>query len=303
MKKIITAIFTIGTILTAAISINAQTAGSSGLSFLKMGFGARNIAMGDAGAAASNDVTSLFYNPAKLAGRSGNDIMIMHNQWIQDVSSEILGAQTTLFGLPVAFGFNVTTIGNIEIRTKPGAADATFNAHYFFGSISTGFNVVDNLSFGATARYLYEDIYTDASKGWGFDFGFEYSTPVKGLTAAAVVKNLGSMDQLRNEKTKLPAEIRIGPAYNFNLSEKFDVTVAGEYQKYTETSDTHFNLGGEVVYNKLLALRAGYLSGYESKNITAGIGLMWGNLSFDYAMSPFSLGLGTGHSLSLSFKF
>ena len=61
MKKIILLIFCISIL---PISIFSQSAGSSGLSFLKFGFGARNVAMGDAGAAASNDVTSLFYNPA-----------------------------------------------------------------------------------------------------------------------------------------------------------------------------------------------------------------------------------------------
>ncbi len=125
--------------LISVTSVFAQSAGNSGLSFLKIGFGARNIAMGDVGTTVSNDVSSLFYNPARLAGNTGNEILLMHNQWIQDVRSELLGAKTNLFGLPFALGLNVTNIGNIEVRTKPGDPLTTFDANYFFGSLSTGF--------------------------------------------------------------------------------------------------------------------------------------------------------------------
>ncbi len=286
-------------------TVLAQSAGSSGLAFLKMGFGARNISMGDVGAAASDDVTSLFYNPARLADNNGNEIMLMHNSWIQGTRSEVLGAKTSVWGLPLAFGFNVTTISDIEVRTIASSEpDATFNANYFFGSVSTGFNVYDSLSFGASIKYLYEGLYADEAAGWGFDFGLNYFTPIDGLSAAAVIKNIGSMNQLKNEKTKLPTEFRIGPAYKINLfQDKFAVTAAAELQKYTLTNDTHFNFGLEVLYDKLIALRGGYQSGYESKSFMGGFGLIWGNLEFDYAFHPFTDGLGAANIFSLKFKF
>ena len=40
-------------LLVSSSVLLAQSAGNTGLSFLKFGFGARNIAMGDAGASAS----------------------------------------------------------------------------------------------------------------------------------------------------------------------------------------------------------------------------------------------------------
>lgn len=284
--------------------INAQSAGSTGLSFLKFGFGARNIAMGDAGTSASNDLTALFYNPAKLNMNSDNEILVMHNEWIQDVRSEVLGAKTNIFGLPFAFGFNVTSVSDIQLRTKAGEPESLFDANYFYGSISTGFEVYENISTGVTAKYLYEGLLSDEATGYGFDFGLYYKTEMEGLTLSGVVKNLGSMNKLRSEETKLPSEIRIGPAYNFNLGEnKFDAIVAGEFQKYLDTDDIHFNLGGEVLYDNLLALRAGYQTGFESKGFTAGLGLMWGSLKFDYAFLPFSLGLGNANLFSIQIKF
>jgi hypothetical protein len=298
MKKTLIILF-----IVTSISFS-QSAGNSGLSFLKFGFGARNIAMGDAGVAASNDLSALFYNPSRLVSTEMNEVMFMHNEWIQDVRSEVGGIKWNMFSLPWAVGFNVTTVDDIEVRERPGDPISKFNANYFFGSLSSGFKVIDDLNFGATFKYLYEGLLNDESTGYGFDFGFDYSTPIKGLTASTVIRNIGSMNELRAEKTKLPSEFRIGGAYNFNHQPtKFDFIVVGEFQKYLETDDIHINGGTEIMYDHTFALRLGYQSGYEARNFTGGIGIMWGNLRFDYAYMPFSLGLGNANLFSIQFKF
>ncbi len=298
MKKILVLI------LISSPLLLAQSAGNTGLSFLKFGFGARNIAMGDAGASASNDLSALYYNPARLTSVETNEALFMHSEWIQDVNSEVFGLKWNMFGLPWGVGFNYTSINDIEIRTRPGEPDATFNANYFFGSLSTGFHIIDRLSFGATIKYLYEGLLSDEANGWGFDFGLDYATSIKGLTVSTVIKNIGSMNALRKNETVLPTDFRLGSAYNFKLeSAKLDFIVAAEFQKYLDTDNTHFNFGGDVVYNETFAVRAGYQTGYETKGITAGIGLMWGSLRFDYAYMPFSLGLGNANLFSLQFRF
>lgn len=300
MKKIILFIT-----LLPLINILPQSAGNSGLSFLKFGFGARNISMGDVGSVLSNDVTALFYNPANLAGNNESQVMFMHNEWIQDVTSEVVGAKSSIFGLPFALGLNTTSVSEIPIRQKAEPnPEGTFNANYFFGSLSTGFFLSENISVGITTKYLYEGLYTDESTGFGVDFGLNYKTPYGGLTAAAVVKNIGSMDALRDESTKLPTEFRAGAAYSFDLTESdFGLIAAGEFQKYTSDDNPHFNFGGEIMYKNVIALRAGYQTGYESRGLTGGVGLIWGNLNFDYAFVPFSLGFGSANLFSLSFKF
>lgn len=282
----------------------SQSAGNSGLSFLKFGFGARNIAMADAGTAGSNDLTALHYNPAKLTLNNDNEILFMHNEWIQDVRSEMLGVKSYLFGIPFAFGFNVTNVSDIEIRTRPGEPESSFDANYFTASLSTALNLGDEFSAGITGKYLYEGLLSDESTGFGFDIGVYYISPIENLTASAVIKNLGSMNELRHEKTTLPSEFRIGAAYDFNFGEnKFNLIPVFELQKYLETDDIHFNVGAEVFYDKLIALRAGYQSGYESHGFTSGLGLRWGNLGIDYAFLPFSFGLGSANLFSVQFKF
>jgi hypothetical protein len=291
-------------IIISCLTSFPQSAGSSGLSFLKFGFGARNIAMADAGSAVSNDVTSLYYNPANLAGVEDSEVMFMHNEWIQDIRSEVFGIRSAIFGLPVALGFNVTSISDIEVRQRPGDPETTFDANYFSGSISTGFFITEQISLGASFKYLYEGLYVDEANGWGLDFGLTYRTPFSGLIATAVIRNVGSMNALRNDETKLPTEFRIGSAYNFDLTgTDFNLIATAEFQKIARDDDPHFHFGGEITYDRIIALRAGYQSGYESRGFTGGLGLAWGKLNFDYAFVPFSLGLGSANLFSLKFIF
>lgn len=298
MKKIL---FTV--LVLSSVSL-AQSAGNTGLAFLKFGFGARNIALGDAGASVSNDLSSLYYNPARLVSLEPNQVMFMHSEWIQDVTSEVGGIKWNMFNLPWAVGFNVTSVDDIEVRDKPGEAISTFNANYFFISLSSGFGVIDDLDFGATFKYIYEGIFNDQSAGYGLDFGLNYVTPVKGLTASTVIRNIGSMNNLSEVGTKLPLDFRLGAAYNYNIaSVKLDVVATGEFQKYIDNDDIHFNTGAEFMYNNTFAARVGYQTGYEARGFSAGIGIEWGSLRFDYAYLPFSYGLGNANQFSLQFSF
>lgn len=298
MKKVI---FTI--LILSSISL-AQSAGNTGLAFLKFGYGARNIALGDAGASVSNDLSALYYNPARLVTLDPNQVMFMHSQWIQDVTSEVGGIKWNMFNLPWAVGFNVTSVDDIEVREKPGEAISTFNANYFFMSLSSGFKVINDLDFGATVKYIYEGIFNDQSAGYGLDFGLNYITPIKGLTASTVIRNIGSMNNLSEVGTKLPLDFRLGAAYNYNIaSTKLDIVATGEFQKYIDNDDIHFNTGAEFLYNNIFAARVGYQTGYEAKGFTAGIGIEWGSLRFDYAYVPFSFGLGDANQFSLQFSF
>ena len=291
-------------ILLSVTTLFAQSAGTSGLSFLKNGFGARNIAMSDLGVVGVNDLTALNYNPALLSEYQSPQVMLTHNQSIQDMSSQLVGASFSLWGLPLAVGVNNTSINDIEVRTQPGELQSSFNAHYLFGSLSTGFKIYENLSFGVTTKYVYENLFSDEAAGWAFDFGLSYFDIIDGLDIGASYRNIGSLDKLRNEATTLPADLRFGLAYGFDVNSiNSDVNLIGGIQKYTETDDTHIHAGGEVLYDNIIAMRLGYMTGYESKGFTAGLGLNWEGLNFDYAFTPYSYGLGSAHTISLMYSF
>ncbi|MFC2083808.1 PorV/PorQ family protein [Bacteroidota bacterium] len=285
-------------------TILPQTAGNSGLSFLKIGFGARNLGMSDLGVVGANDVTALNYNPALLINSSNAQILVSHNEWIQDLRSELFGATFTMFDLPFAVGINTTTISDIEVRTRPGEVESTFNAHFFFGSISTGFRVFDRLSSGFTIKYLYENLLTDESAGMAFDIGLFYEKLLNTVDVGLSLRNIGSLSKLRNEATELPLDLRAGILYDFDLVDlKSKVTLIGGLQTYTKTDDYHSHFGFEIFYDNLVSLRSGYVTGYDSKNLSFGFGLLWKRLNFDYAFTPFDYDLGNSHTLSIIYSF
>lgn len=297
-KKIIFILFI------AAATIQAQSAGNSGMSFLKLGFGSRNVAMGDIGAASANDISALQYNPALLAKSNSYELIFMHNEWIQDVRSEYLGAGFKLWGIPFAAGFNYSGVSDIEARTLPGEAQSTFSADYFAATLSSGFYVAENLGIGLSIKYLYEGIFAYDAAGYAFDFGAFYDLTAYNITLGAAVKNLGSMNELRYESTKLPAELRGGAVYKMRLeSINSYLTVGSDIVKYLENDDMYYHFGGELFFNDVIAARVGYQAGWESRGLTAGAGLKWGALHFDYALVPFNYDLGTGHTISLKYVF
>jgi len=286
-----------------SVSSFPQSGGSNGLAFLKIGSGARNLSLGDNGVVFANDVSALFYNPAQLQGTSP-EIIFTHNSWIQDAATELLGIKFSLFNLPIGIGINSTSIKGIEVRTKPGEAETTFNSHYFFASVSTAFSFFDDISTGITVKYLYEDIFYDMAEGIGFDLGVHYKTPFKNLFVSAVIKNIGTMNQLQKDATKLPSEISVGPGYLFDLPEyNLTLQAGGEFQKFLAQNDVHINIGLETIYNKMFAVRIGYQTNYLSKNISGGLGIYWNQFTFDYAMTPFSYGLGQAQTISIKYTF
>lgn len=284
-----------------------QTAGQTGLSFLKIGFGARNIAMGDIGVVSAADITALNYNPAILSQYTSPELIFTHNEWLQDVRSEVFGGSVSFIGLPLAFGVNTTRVPDIEVRTRPGEAESKFTAQFFSGSISTGFNLIENISIGASARYIYEGMLSDDANGWGFDVGAYYTTSIQGLSFGAALRNIGSMNQLRFEETKLPTDFSAGTQYKFPLTKiKSEVVLGTAYQKYTDTDESYINFGTEIFYDKIIAIRAGYQTGnadYHSKGFSAGVGLNWSKLFFDYGFVPYKYNLGTTHIISIKLKF
>ena len=282
----------------------AQNAGDAGFSFLKIGFGARNIALSDFGIVGTYDVSSVNYNPALISNARSGQLLLGHNSWIGDLSTEVFGASFEMFSLPFALTLNTTSITDIEVRTRPGDVESKFDASYFFTGVSTGFKLYDNIFFGVTAKYLYESLFSDESDGFGFDLGLHAVNVVDNLNLGFSVRNLGSVDELRNEKTELPVDVRLGASYNIPIETiESDLLLISGFQKYTALDNSHIHVASELVFRKFVSLRLGYVTGYDTRDISAGLGLYWQKFNFDYAFTNFSYNLGSAHTISIMYSF
>jgi hypothetical protein len=278
--------------------------GETGLSFLKLGVGARSVGMGEAHAAIASDATATYYNPAGLAEANKTSIVVMHKEWIQDVRTEFLGVNIPFEDFAIGIGINTTNTGNIELRTQPGPSEGTFSSHDFAGGISIARKITPELSVGASFKFLYEKIFVDEAAGIGFDVGALYKSPVEGLRFAVVGSNFGSMGSLRSESIQLPSLLRLGGAYVHDVDMLHSTLTAGaDFVKVFREDNTHLHTGLEVNYQETIAFRIGYLFGYETRGLTAGVGLRRNIFRLDYAFSPQSEDLNNGHTLSVGVEF
>jgi hypothetical protein len=286
---------------------NAQ-AGNSGLAFLKLGVSGRGLAMGDAMSAIVSGAAATYYNPAGVlasTGMSTAQLMFMHKKWIQDTQVEFLGSSILLDDdNAIGFSLNSTTIADIEVRTRPGTPEGSFAARNLSLGATFAHALSGNLRVGVTGKFLYQKILIDESSGFGIDVGAQYKTSVENLSIGGAIANLGSMSGLRGGKTKLPALLRVGPAYSHQLDGiSSKLCVASDLLYILPEHRAYLNAGGELFFNEIIAARLGYQFGSEGRGFGGGLGVAYGIFLIDYAYTHLNADLGNTHTVSLALNF
>jgi hypothetical protein len=285
------------------ITTTISQPGSTGMAFLKSGAGARSLGMGEAFTAIMHDPAGTFYNPATISTNASSDILFMHRQDVQDTKTEYLAATTGWNDFAFGLSINNTSINDIPLRTQPGDPLGTFNAQNASIGLSTSYSIDSSISVGISGKLLYEKIYVDDASGFGIDIGGWYKTPWQ-VQFGLAINNIGSMSPLLNEQTRLPLIIRAGTAYQFTPRQfPLEIGLSSDVVSFVHDKKTHINFGIETKYQEMLALRFGYQTGYENKNFSAGIGLSYSILQFDYAFVPYNNNFGTANIFSLEIKF
>jgi hypothetical protein len=282
-------------------------AGGSGLSFLKLGISGRGVSMGDAMAATVKGAAATHYNPSGILSIEGptTQIVLMHREWIQDVRTEFFGASTMLDDVSgLGLSINTATVADIQIRTRPGTAEGTFASRDLSIGLTYARVLSEDLSIGITAKYLFEKIFLDQANGFAFDLGAQYKTSIDRLNVGLSLSNLGSMNEMANEKTTLPSSLRVGPAYAIEIEDiSSELTLASDMLYIFPEKRSYVGVGGELMFNKTLAARVGYQFGSNGRGLSAGIGVSYGVFTFDYGFVPMTSSLGSGHTFSLALSF
>jgi len=288
-------------ILTVSFA-NSQNDGAAntGLAFLKLGAGARGIAMGDAFSPIADDATAIIYNPARLTFGVNNNLIFMHNIGVQDLTTDFIATKFKIGKLGIGVGLMKASVSDIEVRVIPGPPLEKFTSQNISVSLAASYEIYTNLSLGVTSKLLYEKIYIDEASGVSFDIGTSYSKD--NLNFSFLIGNIGSMNELRNKSTKLPTLIRLGTGYLYTKDD-FSILGAIEGFKVLNGGKFHLNVGVEGGYKDFVFLRAGYQSGYENKFLTTGIGIKYKAVNLDYAFVPQTNTFGINHIFSVSFNY
>jgi len=160
-------------LVTAAFGLFAQD-NNSAAAYIRMGIGARVIAMGEAGTALTNDITSAYWNPAGLANMKDIEFSSMYfvnMGYDRNYKYAALGKRYSFGSLAINW-INASTddIEGFDENDQP-TGFFNHNEHNIGLSYAHRFK---RLHYGATTK-LYLSIMEEESKsGLGIDLGAKY---------------------------------------------------------------------------------------------------------------------------------
>jgi hypothetical protein len=317
MKKYFITIFIISFHIFAFAGENGGYAGSH----LRIGLGARGIALGNSVIAANPDGYSVYYNPAAAGYMEGKAVSLSYSFMSLDRVFNYIGFSMKL---PPEAGLSIGLINsgfrNIDSYTSIGVMgdEVNHNANLAFLNFSRKFGAA--LSLGLTIKYNWEYIndgsseFDYSSQGIGWDFGILFKLN-SDITFAAALRDVGSKFKANTSDLfnfggttidKFPILYNMGGKYTTPL-QWLDIFYT--YQISAKKAQKHF-IGAEAKYHmgkslndKNLALRLGFDNG----RFTAGTGMAFNMLSsnsrLDYAFASSVVDEGSSHIFSWQFYF
>lgn len=122
---------------------------------------------------------------------------------------------------------------------------------------------------------------------------------MKNVVLAGAIQNLGKMGEFRSESTTLPKIARFGAQYSLPQPlGPASLLFAGDIVKPLD-ENLRVHLGTEAGLWNQLMIRLGYMTGYESRSVSFGLGIRKSSFEIDYSYSPFLDDLGNGQRFSL----
>lgn len=283
---------------------SAGTPGDAGMLSLRMGVGAREAGMGEAGVASSRGPSAVFWNPANnIFADVRTQLMLQHNRYLSLFNHEAAAVAHRVGPGILGFSFMGFYSDAIERKTEEAGVDifeGTFKPYDVAFGLSYAHPLGGNFAAAAGAKLVYEKIDFYADTGFAFDLFLTHKAAIEGLTFAASVTNLGGRMNLKDEPFDLPTAARLGaawaPAAGFMHGK---VTFTGDILMPRDTTEKA-HLGLEYRLVPELALRAGSRLNYDAQGMTAGLGFKVGMLALDYAYQDMTEeGFDDGHKISL----
>lgn len=290
----------------AAAEFTRSARGTTTAQFLKLGAGARGLALGEAYSAAADDATALYWNPAAMTQVEKRSVTVMRAEYLDSIAYNY-GAFAQNLGEAGAFGLGVQhlTAGAIAETDQAGVQTGTFRPTDL--ALSAGYALeTGGFGLGLAAKLIRTKI-ASTGRSAAVDLGLLSPRLLdERLRVSAVVQNAGSRIKLDSESGELPLTMRLGAA--FRGTERWLLTAEAVAPR---DNGPHAAVGAEyrlaVGDKATLAGRLGFNSRTVADvdgvtGVSTGIGVAFQRSSLDYAFVPFG-SVGHAHRLSLTFGF
>lgn len=273
-----------------------------GLALMKVEHGARSAGMGATMVVSTFDPNQTLFNPAAAVGADEFTASFGHTAYWENVRLESGFVTIDLAAnLVLHSGIRFAAIDEIELRTNASSEPIElFDAHDISYKAGLSYRVTDRIDAGIAAGWFIEKIGAHRGSSFNVDVGIIAYPTDKSTIAASVINlgrdiQLGQQGQLSSRDIALPTTWRAGGSYSYDR-------FIGVFDLVVLDNDAHAHIGLEGQLHELFQLRTGYMSGYDSKDITAGASFVHRNVRIDYGFLPFSNELGTSHLFNVTFK-
>jgi len=272
--------------------------------FMRMGAGARAMAMGNAYTAVEGDLYASYFNPAGLAAMVEPQLALSMKYLSMDRKFMHL-AYGKRIGPDADFALSWIQAGTDEIIGRDlngnptGALEDKRNAM----SVTFAKAVSSWLSLGVNTKLSLWKLGGENAKAYGFDVGAMLS-PFKMLSLSFVMRDINSRYTWKTErwnsfihgadgqplekKDKFPVYYTAGCAYKT----RGDKLILSATVESVQDNPLGFDLGGSYSYNDRFSVRAGMYNytledGLETGSLTFGFSLnITESVGFDYAYVP-----------------
>lgn len=293
----------------------AGSAGTSGADFLEIGVGSRPLGMGEAFTAGTDDINSIYYNPAGLGTIRYPVLSIMHQELILDSRFENISAAFPLFYGFMGVSNSVFWVPPFDKIDVDGNKTGTVNFYNACFTLAYG-QSLGFMEVGGSVKYIHQKIDTLTLHSAAVDFGvmkrlYMYSpfdAPIRNFVLGMSLQNIGT----KAKDDELPRLMRMGASYyptrwlglNLDLMQYFIDTSDLYDFTYGFEESLRANLGMELSYFNIIALRAGYRFN-DSGTYSLGMGFNYAvkDVGFSIDASYSDTGIfGPVYSFSISFK-
>jgi len=277
--------------------LSPSLAATSGLDFLKVGVGARPIALGEAYVALADDINAIYWNPAGLVQVKIPEVGFTYNKWFEDIGYHFLGYSHPLDNSILGVSAYYLGAGDIDGSDNAGNPIGEFTTYDLAFAFSYGRRLSERVSVGANFKYILEKLEEELASAFAFDIGALYKPGVYDLVLGVNIQNIGTGIKFVEESASLPQNVKFGLAYTLFPENPLILTL--DFNKCKDKG-VYVGSGAEFWVVDYLALRIGGKFDPDVKDgLRLGFGLRAGNFGLDYAYTPHRI-LGDTHQFSFS---
>lgn len=305
---------------------------TTGVPFLLIAADARSASMGDQGVATAPDAFSQQYNPAKYAfapDKFGGSVS--YTPYLTDIVNDISLAQITFYNrfderMSWAASLRYFGLGEIELRERYDDIPRVVKPNELALDVSYSLKLSDHFAMSVAGRYIRSNLKipdetTDAKPASSFAVdvsGYFQSEEIAFSEFNGKYKlgfnfqNLGpkisyANDDNENNSNFLPANMKLGGAFDFILDDYNKVSLGLEFNKLLVPTpqDSDINDDGIISGDEEEALRTKNINDYQSTNWTSGIFKSFGDApdGFSEELKEFTYSVGAEYTYQESFAF